>query len=187
MLVFTIKGTLFDTCTYEPGVRIMKISKKSCTIAITFLCVGFASYPLIGVINEKLNDDAIEISGDNASFFNKYIVPIAQHAGGSNLDYRLFYGYEDKKKIEISAKSMKLSYDDFYSLKNVLEVIDLTNEKLTENYCKYSGFEPVLPNTPDVNFIMARRENKVIGITYYDRTGQKFLFGIGVGPSSCDK
>ncbi|MFT2792931.1 hypothetical protein ACMV5I_23080 [Serratia sp. T13T92] len=165
----------------------MKISKKSCTIAITFLCVGFASYPLIGVIKEKLNDDVIEISGVNASFFNEYIVPIAQHAGGSNLDYRLFYGYEDKKKIEISAKSMKLSYDDFYSLKNVIEVIDLTNEKLTEIYCKYSGLEPVSPNTPDAGFIMARRENKVIGITYYDRTGQTFLFGIGVGPSSCDK
>jgi hypothetical protein len=165
----------------------MKISKKSCTIALTFLCVGFASYPLTGVIKEKLSDDTLEISGDSASFFNEYLIPMAKNAGGSNLDYRLFYGYENKKKIEISAKSMKLSHDDFYSLKNVIEVIDLTNEKLTKTYCKYSGLEPVLPNTPDAGFIMARRENKVIGITYYDRTGQTFLFGIGVSPSSCDK
>ncbi|MGM0512989.1 MAG: hypothetical protein ACQER3_09925 [Pseudomonadota bacterium] len=166
----------------------MKINKKSCTIAITFLCVGFASYPLIGIIKDKLNEnDALVLSGDMASFFNEYLVPIAQNAGGTKLDYRLFYGYEDKKKIEISAKSMKLSYDDFYSLENILEVIDLTNEKLNEVYCKYSELEPVLPNTPDAGFIMARRENKVIGISYYDRTGQTFLFGIGVSPSSCDK
>ncbi|MFV8981160.1 hypothetical protein [Serratia fonticola] len=167
----------------------MKISKKSSIIAMVFLCFGFASYPLIGIIKDKINenDDPLIIVGDSASFFKKYLVPIAQNVGGSTVDYSLFSGYEDGKKIVISAKSMNLSHDDFYSLRNKREIPELTKKELTETYCKYSGLEPVLPTTTDAGFIEARRESKSIEIRYYDRTGQTLFFGIGVAPSSCDK
>ncbi|MFV8904594.1 hypothetical protein ABQ333_04980 [Serratia fonticola] len=166
----------------------MKISKKSSIIAIVFLCIGFASYPLVGIIKDKINEnDALVLSGNMASFFSEYLVPIAKNAGGSKLDYSLFYGYEDGKKIEISAKSIKLSHDDFQSIENKREIPELTKIELTEIYCKYSGVEPVLPATADAGFIKARRENKSIAISYYDRTGQTLFFAIGVSPSSCDK
>lgn len=141
-------------------------------LVIASICIGFAIYPLVGLLREKFEEKPLELSGPSASFFREYIVQISLVSGDSPGDYNPFYGYDDGDKILISVKSPLISQpsrdDNAYAL---------TKDRLAYAYCN---------SKPMTLLNQAKLSEKTIQITYYDKTGESLLFGTGVSPDSCN-
>ncbi|OVZ82184.1 hypothetical protein [Yersinia kristensenii] len=153
-----------------------KIINKTTMFVITSFCIGFASYPMVSLLQEKMKEKPLVLSGSSASFFSEYIVPISQTGGDIPGDYKPFYGYDNGEKILISVKNTIISQSEFHIDARDKNTFALTQKRLVDAYCN---------SKPMTFFHQAKEDGKYIQIEYYDKTGDDLLFGTGVSPDSC--
>lgn len=129
---------------------------------------------------------SIELSGNSASFFSDYVIPIKGVNWNNARDYTVFYGKDDGKKIELRIRSIHVSHKKYFSSTAVSEAPELTKIALMNEYCRPRKHDGLLPSSREGMFISAREEDKTLQLYYYDSSENSLLFGISVSPSACE-
>lgn len=155
---------------------------KGVLLAAVLLCGAVAS---ISAVNSGSKEDTLELSGDSASFFSNYVVPLPGLRKSIPGDYQVFYGKDDGKRITLLIKAVRISQSEFFSSPTSHDVPSLTKAALVSEYCRPRSNEAVLPNSREGMFITARENGKILQLSYYDNAGESLFFSVSLGPESC--
>lgn len=139
-----------------------------------------------GIAMGLFADDSLELSGNSASFFNNYVVPVGGLSKSYPEDYAVFYGKDDGKQIELHIRSTRVTHSKYFSSPARHEAPDLTKTALMNAYCRPRKHDSLLPSSREGRFISAREEGKTLQLYYYDASGSTLFFGISVSPSTCE-
>ncbi len=151
-------------------------------------CTGLVCTGIAAGLLFMLHDDTypLELSGNSASFFNNYVVPVGGLPKSTIEDYNVFYGKDDGNRIELYIRSARLTAMKYFSSPDSRQAPDLTKTALMNEYCRLRKHDGLLPSSREGTFISTREEGKALQLYYYDASGRTLFFGITVSPSSCD-